>query len=58
MAVIYSTDGKALPVIHILADGRRVENLSCVELPAGHPAYQIIRDAAARIRKQEQDGKI
>lgn len=51
MAVIYA-EGKAIPVIHILADGRRVEDLSCVKLPAGHPAYKLIRDAAAKLREK------
>lgn len=51
MAVIHA-EGKELPVIHILADGRRVEDLSCVKLPAGHPAYKLIRDAAARLREK------
>lgn len=56
MGVLY-TNGKAYPVTHILADGRRVEDLSCIELPAGHPAYKIILEAADRVKERKEFGK-
>lgn len=56
MDVLYA-NGKAYPITHILADGRRVEDLSCVELPAGHPAYQIILEAADRLKGRKEIGK-
>ena len=46
------SDGREVKVINELKDGRRVDDLSDVTLPAGHPAYEVMLDIMERRERE------
>ena len=49
------SDGRTVKVINELKDGRRVDDLSEITLPAGHPAYEVMLDI---IEKREREAAV
>ena len=44
-------------IVHILANGKRVDSIEGHVVPEGNPAYRIILEAALE-RKREQEKKL